>query len=167
MTESKNQRIKSLSTRYLALYKHGVLAILITFAGLLTYQKVNSWLHAGSFGPLFGFAYVMILIVIWIRINRNIYRVAFDDDFLYVILHRQDIVIPLENIRDVNIVTLGGVYRVELYSAEQLGEKFYFKPSLLYPFNYKKKDALVDVLREKIGNAKRRKPSPVANALHS
>lgn len=48
--------------------------------------------------------------------------------------------IPLENIKEVDIKSLGGVYEVELFNAEQLGKKFYFKPSLLYPFNFKKKD---------------------------
>ena len=48
--------------------------------------------------------------------------------------------IPLENIKEVDIKSLGGVYEVELFNAEQLGKKFYFKPSLLYPFNLKKKD---------------------------
>ncbi|MBS1681802.1 MAG: hypothetical protein JST48_08835 [Bacteroidetes bacterium] len=86
--------------------------------------------------------------------NRNVYRVEFDDEFLYLILKKNDILIPLENIKDINISTLGGIWRVDLYNAEQIGNKFYFKPSLLYPFNAKKKDELVNVLWEKINKGK-------------
>jgi hypothetical protein len=96
-----------------------------------------------------------------------VYRVEFDEDHLYVIQKGQDILIPLENIKEVDIKTIGGVYEVELYSAEQLGKRFYFKPSLLYPFNYKKKDDLVNVLRRNINQAQARKQHFQANALHS
>lgn len=99
--------------------------------------------------------------------NRNVYRVEFDDQFLFVILKGQDILIPLENIKEIEIKTLGGVYEVELFTAEQLGKKFYFKPSLLYPFNFKKKDALVNVLRKNIEQAKKKRQPLPTNALHS
>jgi hypothetical protein len=59
------------------------------------------------------------------------------------------------------------VYEVELYAPEQLGTKFYFKPSLLYPFNYRKKDDLVNVLRKYINQAQARKQHFQANALNS
>jgi hypothetical protein len=114
-----------------------------------------------------GFLYLPFAIYLWIRMNRNVYRVEFDEDHLYVIQKGQDILIPLENIKEVDIKTIGGVYEVELYSAEQLGKRFYFKPSLLYPFNYKKKDDLVNVLRRNINQAQARKQHFQANALHS
>jgi hypothetical protein len=103
----------------------------------------------------------------WVRINRNVHRVEFDDEFLYVLQKGQDILIPLENIKEVEIISLGGVYEVELFNPEQLGKKFYFKPWLLYPFNFKKKDALVDILRSNINKALRKKQHFQANALHS
>ncbi len=111
--------------------------------------------------------YISVIAWGWVRINRNVHRVEFDDDFLYVILKGQDLIIPLENIKEVDIKTLGGVYEVELFQAEQLGKKFYFKPSLLYPFNFKKKDALVDVLRRNINRAYHKKQVWQPNALHS
>ena len=75
--------------------------------------------------------------------------------------------IPLENIKEVDIKSLGGVYEVELFNAEQLDKKFYFKPSLLYPFNFKKKDELVNVLRSNINKVLQNKQYFQANALHS
>jgi len=168
MAEMKNQRIKSLSTRYLGFYKKSVvvmLAALILFfiglaaEGFMSGKRIISPLTNSLF---FGF-----LIHGWLTINRNVHRVEFDEDYLYVILRGQDILIPLENIKEVDIKSLGGVYEVELYNAEQLGKKFYFKPSLLYPFNYKKKDELVNVLRKHINVAQRKKQTFQANSLHS
>jgi len=73
----------------------------------------------------------------------------------------------LENIESVEISTIGGVYKVNLYHPEQLGDHFYFKMSLLYPLNYQSKDALVNVLRKNIDLAKSRKQEFPRNALHS
>jgi hypothetical protein len=86
---------------------------------------------------------------------------------MYVIQRKQDLLIPLENVKDVNLVSMGGVYRVDLYVKELFGDKFYFKPSLLYPFNHKKKEALVDVLWANIEKAKSKKQHFQRNALHS
>ena len=164
----KNQRIRSLSTRYLGFYKKSLVVMLaglllfflgIAAEGILSGQRIISPLTNSLF---FGF-----LIHGWIKINRNVYPVEFDEDYLYVILRNQDILIPLENIKEIDIKSLGGVYEVELYNPEQLGKKFYFKPSLLYPFNFKKKDALVNVLRKNINNAQSRKQQVQPHALHS
>jgi hypothetical protein len=169
MAADKSQRIKSLSTRYLGFYKNGVLILLVGFSGFLIVMEVLSSLKQGSFRIFDWYitGYVSFIIYLWIKMNRNVHRVEFDDEFLYVILKGQDILIPLENIKDVDIKTLGGVYEVELYQAEQLGKKFYFKPSLLYPFNFKKKDALVNVLRSNINKAYQKKQVWQKNALHS
>ena len=164
----KSQRIKSLSTRYLGFYKNSVVLVLGGLLLLFIYFAAQTYLagkyYYSSFLNVFYFGF---LIFGWIRINRNVHRVEFDSEFLYVILKDQDILIPLENIKEVDIKSLGGVYEVELYQAEQLGEKFYFKPSLLYPFNFKKKDALVNVLRKNINLAQQKKRTYQANSLHS
>jgi hypothetical protein len=168
MAVGKSQRIKSLSTRYLGFYKYSVLVVLISFLGFFIYMQVQSNFELGF--RIFDWyitGYMTFIIYLWIKMNRNVHRVEFDDEFLYVIQKGQDILIPLENIKEVDIKTLGGVYEVELYQAEQLGKKFYFKPSLLYPFNFKKKDALVNVLRSNINKAYQKKQVWQKNALHS
>ena len=171
MTATQNQRIKSLSTRFLGFYKNSMLAVLAGAGGLLLYALTQGITEGNGVVDLLHHFYsvglIAYLIYLWIRINRNVHRVEFDEDFLYVILRNQDILIPLENIKEVEIKSLGGVYEVELYQAEQLGSKFYFKPSLLYPFNYKKKDKLVDLLRRNINRAQARKQPFQVNALHS
>ncbi len=164
----QNKRIKSLSTRYLGFYKMSVLILLFLGMGFMIWAGYQSYLESGRwFTNLYFIFYLGFLMWGWIRINRNVHRVEFDNEFLYVFQKGQDILVPLENIREVDIKTLGGVYEVELFQAEQLGKKFYFKPSLLYPFNYKRKDALVDVLRRNINLAYQKKQVIQMNALHS
>ncbi len=168
MAEFKNQRIKSLSTRYLGFYKFSVPALMAAFVILFIYGGIKGYQENGRWSTfLSGFTWIFIFVNVWFRINRNVYHVEFDDDYLYVLLKGQDILIPLENIKEVDIKTVGGVYEVELYSAEQLGKTFYFKPSLLYPFNYKKKDDQVNILRRNINRAQQRKQHFQTNALHS
>ena len=168
MAITKNQRVKSLSTRYLGFYKNSVLVLALGFISLFLFTALQAFLEGKHyFSSVFNALYFGLLSYGWIRINRNVHRVEFDEEFLYVILRGQDLLIPLENIKDVDIKTIGGVYEVELYNAEQLGDKFYFKPSLLYPFNFKKKDALVNVLRKNINKAQSRKQHFQANALYS
>jgi len=168
MATIQNKRIKSLSTRYLGFYKSSVLVVFIGVVCFLLYGTIQTIIEDGHyFNSLFTTGYWSFFIYIWIRINRNVHQVEFDDEFLYVIQKRQDILIPLENIKEVDIKSLGGVYEVELFNAEQLGKVFYFKPSLLYPFNFKKKDALVNVLRSNINKALRKKQHVQVNALHS
>lgn len=101
------------------------------------------------------------------KMAAKLEQVSFDDEFLYVFRKDQDYVIPLENIESIEIESIGGVYKVNLYHAEQLGDHFYFKTSLLYPLNYKSKDALVNVLRKNIDMAKRKKQEFPSNALTS
>jgi len=168
MTAAQNKRIKSLSTRYLGFYKNSVLILLIGVVCFFLFGTIRLVIVDGHYlNSLFTTAYWSFFIYGWIRINRNVHQVEFDKDFLYVIQKGQDILIPLENIKEVDIKSLGGVYEVELFNAEQLGKKFYFKPSLLYPFNFKKKDALVNVLRSNINKALRKKQHLPTNALHS
>jgi hypothetical protein len=168
MAIMKNQRIKSLSTRYLGFYKNSVLILLFGLLLFLIFGAAKTFMaDKYYYASFFNVFYISFLIYGWIRINRNVHRVEFDDEFLYVILKDQDILIPLENIKEVDIKTVGGVYEVELFQPEQLGKKFYFKPSLLYPFNFKKKDALVNVLRKNINLAQQKKRTYQANALHS
>ena len=117
-------------------------------------------------GSLVSLSWIYI-IWLWYWVNRRVYRTEFDDEFLYIIQRNQDLLIPLENIKDINLVSMGGVYRVDLYAKEEFGNTFYFKPSLLYPFNYKKKEALVDILWRTIEKAKSKKQDVQRNALHS
>ena len=131
----EKSRIRNLSTRYLKFYKFSVPILIIAFMGSyfgFGYTEYKSDGHISNLLMPFNFSY---LVYVWWLVNRKVYHVEFDADFMYVIQKNQDVVIPLENIKDVTLISLGGVYKVELYVKELFGDTFYFKPSLLYPFN--------------------------------
>lgn len=159
-------RIKNLSTRFHWLYKNGSLLVLSGVICFFVYGAYQNVKEQGIMGLFLPFTYVY-LIWIWYWVNRRVYRTEFDEEFLIVIRKNQDTLIPLENIKDVEIVSLGGMYKVNLFHAEDFGDCFYFKPSLFYPLNYKTKDALVNLLRNKIEAAKQKKYVLQRNALHS
>lgn len=135
----------------------------ISFVGYLfaQYNGIEFWLRLINPLSLSYLAYA------WWRVNQKVFHVEFDQEFMYVVQKNQDLLIPLENIKDINLISIGGVYKVELYANELFGDIFYFKPSLLYPFNHTKKEALVDLLWANIEKAKRKKQDFQRNALHS
>lgn len=151
-----------MSTRYLMLYKNGVLALLVAIIGLFLYRAF--FVRFSMLGISLLWSY---LIFRYIQINRKVFHVEFDDEFLYLIQKEADVLIPLQNIKSVELKTLGGLYEIKLYSPELVGDLIYYKPSLLYPFNFKAKDAIADQLRENIERAKRRRVVLPANALMS
>jgi hypothetical protein len=157
----QQSRITNLSTRYLGLYKIGTLAILITVMLWLIYRAIVHPISLWATG-LYGY-----LIYRYIRMNRKVFHVEFDDEFLYLIQQEADILIPLQNIQDVELKTFGGLYEIKLYSPEIVGDRIYYKPSLLYPFNYKSKDAIADQLRLNIERAKRKREVVLKNVLMS
>lgn len=166
MAEKPNPRIKNLSTRYLKIYKFGVAAAILMAILVWVFYEIDRYHNGGDtffFLPL-SYGYFVYL---WWHANKRVYQVEFDEAFMYVQQKGHDVLIPLENIKDVNLISVGGVYKVELYSPETFGDYFYFKPSLLYPLNHKKKEAVVDVLWASIEKAKKRKQVIQRNALMS
>lgn len=160
-------RVTNLSTRFLGFYKFSVSLFLAGLSAYMFWNAIEELRDDGSLGGfLFPFTYGYLFYV-WFRVNASVYRVEFDDDYLYVLLKGQDLLIPLENIKDVNLISLGGVYRVDLFAKDQIGDKFYFKPSLLYPFNHKKKERVVDLLWKKIQEAKKKPMTDYRNTLRS
>lgn len=165
---SEKNRIRNLSTRWLLPFKAVILTVYIGICTAIVYMFVSkedsvmSWMLGLANAGIHVYFFFLLM-----RVTTKLHRVEFDQEFLYVILRKQDIIIPLENIESVEISTLGGVYKVNLYHAEQLGDHFYFKMSLFYPLNYQSRDALVNVLRKYIDQAKMRKQVVLRNALHS
>ena len=165
---AEKNRVRNLSTRWLLPFKVVVFVIYIAlcvgivFGYLQNGRNLIDWslglLNAGFF--VYFFYRLM-------KMTSKLYRIEFDYNFLYVLLKNQDMVIPLENIESVEISTVGGVYKINLFHAEQLGDHFYFKMSLFYPLNYRSKDELVNVLRRNIDRAKSKKSEFTKNALHS
>ncbi|MBX2970550.1 MAG: hypothetical protein KF803_14365 [Cyclobacteriaceae bacterium] len=160
---SAKQNPTRLSSRFSGPYRWVLYAVFIGIMASIVASTIGKgWFSTVSQTLLYGWIFYMML-----RIANRLQQTYFDDAFLYVYQKKQDYVIPLENIESVEIESLGGVYKVNLYHSEQLGKEFYFKTSLLYPLNAKKKDALVNVLRKKIDLAKSRQQVFQRNALMS
>jgi len=161
-------RIRNLSTRYFRTYKYGVVLLTLVAIGFFVLRALEKFKQSPI--ETLGMTGMWISIIFlwnWIRIHKKVYQVEFDEDYLYIIRGNQDTIIPLENIKDVQIKSLVGFYQIDLYSPEDFGSQLYFKPSLLYPLNFKKKDALVDALRKNVVGAKRKVHPDQKNALRS
>lgn len=165
---AEKNRIRNLSTRWLTPFKivvftiYTLLCVGIAWSNLDDTRNIVDWFFGISMTVVYGYLFYRLM-----QLTAKLYRVEFDAEFLYVLQRKQDIVIPLENIESVEIATLGGVYKVNLFHPEQLGDHFYFKLSLFYPVNARSKDALVNVLRKNIDLAKGKSQVFAKNALHS
>jgi hypothetical protein len=158
-----SSRINRLSTRFLTPFKAAVYVIYIGVFGTIVYLSISG----RDYFMIFNIAiYGYFLFRLW-RMLMLIKHVEFDDTFLYVIERGKDVMIPLANIESVEIMTLGGVYKVNLYFKDIVGDHFYFKPSLIYPLNYASKDKLVNLLRFRIDQAKQKNELVAHNALMS
>ncbi len=164
-TLEKEKRIRNLSTRYLKWVKGGLFVLYTVILIAFSYYFIVH--RDGIFWTIYFLGVYGYLLYLLYRVSAKLQHVEFDEEHLYVVKRNVDYLIPLENIESVEIVSLGGVYKVNLYRAEQLGKEFYFKPSLFYPLNYKKKDLLVNQLRKNIDMAKQKKVSLPYNALMS
>jgi hypothetical protein len=67
-----------------------------------------------------------------------------------------EVQIPFEEIKSVEIMTISGIYKINLFDPSQDGSVIRFKTSLWYPFNFKKQDGKVNELRDKIDTYKRK-----------
>ena len=102
------------------------------------------------------------------EIYRGIKAVEFDQEFLYVSEKGYEVIVPLDNIKNVEIRSLGGIYKVNFFDEIQSGHEIFFKPSLIYPLDFRKQDTKVNILRSNVSKAKRQIKAPLPkNALQS
>lgn len=97
---------------------------------------------------------IIILILALVRFKR--YRdVVWNIDHL-IVKDKIDIIIPLNEIREIELKALNGVHKVHLLEEHPyLGESFFFLGSLNYFFRNKKVDFIMQELSECIVRAKR------------
>jgi hypothetical protein len=130
-------------------------------------SSIMQVLHKQSIGAI-------LIIVVWsvviykaIRVTLNLKSISYDDSSVYYEKDGYEVQVPFEEIRDIEIKTLTGIYVINLYRPAQDGDKIWFKTSMKYPFNFKKKDAEVNVLRDKIERYKRSLPEKNYHQLSS
>lgn len=161
-------RIRNLTTRYFLIYKYGILGVIVLLFLFAMIYIITRWneIRIAGYWVILAIS-PLVFILNWIRLRNKVFRLEYDDDFLYVFQEAQDIVIPLENIRDVYISEKGGMWEINLYNPETFGKKLHFTPSLLYPIGFRKAEERIHAFQRSIKKAKQKLPDIQKNALHS
>lgn len=92
----------------------------------------------------------------------------YDNANFYVALKDMEIIIPFEDTKGIEILTIGGVFELELINPSQLGDKILFKPSLAYPLGFEKTDKQIAAINSRIKRLQKQKKSELkVNQLNS
>ncbi|MDZ7606740.1 MAG: hypothetical protein U5K79_14385 [Cyclobacteriaceae bacterium] len=105
------------------------------------------------------FAYLII------RSVRRLKNVSFDQGAVYYERDGFEVQIPFDEIKNIDIMTLDGIYKINLFQPNQDGKAIHFKTSLWYPLNFKRQDEKVNELRAMIEKYKRSLPPIYAEQL--
>ena len=161
-------RIKNLTTRYFFIYKYGILGVIILLFLFEIIYIITRWNEIKIVGDWVILTISpLVFIINWIRLRNKVFRLEYDDDFLYVFQKAQDIVIPLENIKEVYISEKGGGWEIDFYNPETFGKKLHFQPSLFYPIGFRKAEERIHEFQRNIKKSKQKLPEIQKNALHS
>jgi hypothetical protein len=148
-------RTTLVSTSKLKTYK----AIALTLVSLITLAVVIfaaiSVFKFKEFHQLLVVPVYIVLAVQAIPAIIKIKNISYDEGAVYYDKKGFEVQIPFEDIRDIEIKTLSGIYKINLYLPAQDGKYILFKTSLWYPFNFRKQDEKVNELRDKINRYKR------------
>lgn len=150
------QRTRSLTTKGFKAYKVTIMialsAFVFTFAGV--HIMSGQW-----FGIIYGIGYPALLVFYWFpsfkRSMQTLKELSYDKKNLYVHEDGYEIQIPFHQVRDVQLVSLDGLYRFRLYHNDQFGKEVMCKPSFWYPFNFKRIDAELERIRSYVRQAHR------------
>lgn len=142
------ERTKSLSVKGVRRYKilgyTGILMMLLlyVFTGLT---------RGDTFGLIISAAMGLMVIFYWYpnigKFLANLREVSYDSENLYVIQDNMETQIPFTEIRDVEIVSLDGLYKFNLFSESAFGKEILCKPSVWHPLNYPKVDKELNRVR--------------------
>ncbi len=148
-------RTTTVSTSQLRKYKTIIIAlnslILSVFISLLIYNKF----FCGQIDGLPGYLSIFLAFNIFTQLVFRLKNVSYDESSVYYTRKGYEVQIPFEEIKSIDIETPTGIYGIKLYVPSQNGKEIFFKTSLWYPLNFKKKDEQVDELRSKIDTYKR------------
>ena len=164
MERKQEEKISFLTARQVRIYNVWLLLLI----GLCTVIALLVTFQGRSIGTLLnGFLFGVLIVYPLFRTYRRIKPVEFDRKFLYVTELGFDILVPLDNIKEVEIKTLGGIYKVTFFDPIQSGREILFKPSLIYPLDFKNQDEKVNKLRAYAWSAKQNREAIPKNALTS
>ncbi len=142
--------------------------------GLLTaflaFIVVGRALDGSIIGWVFGVGYAVILIAYWfpsaLKTIKQMKNLSYDDENLYVLEDGVEEQIPFEQVKDVEIMSLNGIYRFNFFNKDLHDGFVTCKTSMWYPLNYPAVDKELNRVRalirkshqnyrDKIGNENR------------
>ena len=161
-------KTKYLSTRYIFIQKYGILGVIIVLFLFAIIYIITRWneIQIAGYWVLLAIS-PLVFILNWIRFRNKFFRLEYDDDFLYVFQEAQDIVIPLENIKEVYLSDKGGGWEIDFHNPETFGKKLHFTPSLFYPIGFRKCEERIHEFQRSMKKAKQKLPDVQRNTLHS
>ncbi|NOT73366.1 MAG: hypothetical protein HOP08_00460 [Cyclobacteriaceae bacterium] len=167
MPSKAAQKITFISFGKVKLYKVWLLILIILMTAFGAFVIFRTF-HRSSFPLDLINLWLPGLIIyrLW-KLYLGVKAVEFDQEFLYVTQPDYEIIVPLENIKKVEIKSLTGVYKIELYDMIQSGNEIFFMPSLIYPLDYSKQDDKVNLLRSYAWKARQNMQPIPKNALTS
>ena len=151
-------RTSTASTTQLRNYK----TIVIILNGLILSFIISVFIFKNYFGEqiegILGFVSIYLCLNIFTQFVFRLKNVSYDDSSVYYTIKGYEVQIPLEEIRDIEIMTISGIYKINLNEPAQDGSVIRFKTSLWYPFNFRRQDEKVNELRDKIDRYKKTLP---------
>ena len=123
-----------------------LLSLIINF--IYTYSQGGHW-------TTFTMPFIIYLqFHIYYGLFLNLKNVSYDDSSIYYDKKGYEVQVPFEDILSIEIKSLTGIYGIRLLHSSQGDKEILFKTSLWYPLNFKKKDEMVNELRDKIDRYK-------------
>ena len=147
VSTSKLKTYKVIALTLVSVITLGILAYVLI--SIFRYEQYGATLTAPFY---IMFAYKVIPTIIKVK------NVSYDESSVYYDKNGFEVQIPFEDIKDIEIKTISGIYTINLYLPSQDGTSIMFKTSLWYPFNFKKQDEKVNELRDRIDRYKRNLP---------
>ena len=142
-------RTTIVSTQHLNSYRVAIysviglsLAIVLGFIVASFYKSIYYPIPA-----LFMMAYIILS---RIKLLRKLKNITYDNSNIYYNVNDYEEQIPFYQIKEVQLYSVNGVYKINLRTPGQAGKEIFFKPSVWYPFNFNKQDVKVDQLRKAI-----------------
>lgn len=137
---------KTLSTKWFQAYR----IVVLMFLGSLFLLQIIFQLRDASLwiSIPFSFLYIFFILKYWwpsyLKFVKNFKRISYDEENLYIDQGDSELIVSFERVKKVELVSLDGIYKFETFN----DDLYYCKPSIWYPFNFKKVDEeLVQIRR--------------------
>ena len=138
------------------LKKYRIIVIIIDALILISFISYALYVHfQGGHWTLSALPVIIYLqFHMYYGLFLKLKNVSYDGSSIYYDKKGYEVQVPFEDILSIEIKSLTGIYGIRLLHPSQGEKEIYFKTSLWYPLNFKKKDEMVNELRDKIDRYK-------------